>query len=653
VLAPAEQPGSLRRVAVSRLPAELLESAPEVYTAERAIVATEALLERKLVVVRSRDEIRRRFPASDAFWGDEPIEAIVALPLEFGDLLGVITFSFADAAAAGEDRLVFFVEIAREAAEALERARLYEASEESRDRLATMVDTSPLPVFAFDVQGNTTIWNPAAERLYGWSAAEVMNRPIPLFDEWGTRIMSDDAIGVLRGDALHNAPIRQRRRDGSVADLLVTLGPLEDRSGEVHEVFGFAVDVTERAELERRTAEAHQRERTLRQIVEAALPQRDLDALLTALVERVAATFDADRCTLLLLEDNVLRVRASHNIDPADVADVHVPFGAGFAGRVASTRRPWVVGDLSQIEVISGYLNRAGGSIAGVPLFAGGDVIGVLHVSSNATHRFTGADLRLLDFVAERAAQAIRDSRLGETERSTAVELQRSLLPARLPEIAGAEVAATYRPAVEGTMVGGDFYDIVAVNDHRWVIAVGDVAGKGPPAAALTAALRYTIRSSALRGDPLAETVRQASDALRETAGPDERHFATLILAAVTPNGTGHEVELARAGHPPALVVRASGIYERHEPAGTLLGLDRPKPIDLGRTTLMSGDTIVLVTDGVTEAWPTEGGYEQAVASAVADAGADLRGAIERLARTAAELRTRADDIAIVALRLL
>ena len=99
--------------------------------------------------------------------------------------------------------------------------------------------------------------------------------------------------------------------------------------------------------------------------------------------------------------------------------------------------------------------------------------------------------------------------------------------------------------------------------------------------------------------------------------------------------------------------MRASGLFERHEPAGTLLGLDRPKPIDVGRTTLQPGDTIVLVTDGVTEAWPTEGGYEQAVAAAVSDAGDDLNGAIDRLARTAADLRTRADDIAIVALRLL
>ena len=129
-------------------------------------------------------------------------------------------------------------------------------------------------------------------------------------------------------------------------------------------MFGFAVDVTERAELERRTAEAHQRERTLRQIVEAALPQRDLDALLTGLVERVAATFEADRAVLLLLEDGVLRVRASHNVDPADAAEVHVPLGRrvrGPGGRhppAVGGRRPVPDRRGQQLPVPGGRLDR-------------------------------------------------------------------------------------------------------------------------------------------------------------------------------------------------------------------------------------------------------------------------------------------------------
>src|SRR6476619_1382841 len=122
VLAPTGDPGALRRVAVSSLPDELMRRAPDVYTSDQPIVATQALLDRRLVVVRGRDEIERQFPASDAFWGAEPIEAIVALPLEFGELLGVITFSFEHRSAAGDDRLVFFHEIAREAGEARARA---------------------------------------------------------------------------------------------------------------------------------------------------------------------------------------------------------------------------------------------------------------------------------------------------------------------------------------------------------------------------------------------------------------------------------------------------------------------------------------------------------------------------------------------------
>jgi PAS domain-containing protein len=135
--------------------------------------------------------------------------------------------------------------------------------------------------------------------------------------------------------------MRHRRRDGSVMTCWSRWGA-GDRAGDVHEVFGFAVDVTERAALERRTAEAHQRER-LRQIVEA-LPRRDLDCW-PGWWSGWPRRSNRPR-VLLLLEDGVLRVRASR-VDPADAARC-VQLRTGFAGRVAATRRPWVVGDLSR-----------------------------------------------------------------------------------------------------------------------------------------------------------------------------------------------------------------------------------------------------------------------------------------------------------------
>ena len=126
-------------------------------------------------------------------------------------------------------------------------------------------------------------------------------------------------------------------------------------------------------ELSHEQAEAAgRREQKLRHVVEAALPQRDVEALLQGLVEEVAAAFEADRGVLLLLDDGYLTVRAAHNLGSDVASEVRVPVGAGFAGRVAADRRAWVVDDLSQIDVVSEYLRRAGGSIMGVPLIAAG-----------------------------------------------------------------------------------------------------------------------------------------------------------------------------------------------------------------------------------------------------------------------------------------
>jgi len=422
--------------------------------------------------------------------------------------------------------------------------------------------------------------------------------------------------------------------------------------GELDELFGELEQ--SRAEAQQavvRSREAHQRERKLRHIMDAALLQSDVDALLDGIAHELAEAFDADRAVLLLLEGDELRVRASHNLSEEVIAQVHVPVGKGFAGTIAATRRPRVVDDLSTIEVVSDYLARAGGSIAGVPLVADGAVIGVMHVSSDDLGRFDQDDVRLLEFVASRAARAIRDSQRAETDRSTAAELQRSLLPAELPAIRDAQVEATYRAAVEGTTVGGDFYDVIDIGEDCWLLVVGDVSGKGPKAAALTAALRYTIRASALNGDPLPDTVRLASDALAEAVGSDDLQFATALVARLAVTDDGHVIDLVRAGHPPALVVHGNGRTERLEPPGSLLGLASAPPAGMVRVTLGPGDVLLLVTDGVTEAWLDEAEYERDVAGLAAAHGDSLAGLVDALAAAAAGRRHRADDIAILAVR--
>ena len=133
------------------------------------------------------------------------------------------------------------------------------------------------------------------------------------------------------------------------------------------------------------------------------------------------------------------------------------------------------------------------------PLVVRGRVIGALTLLFGAARRRPGdADLDLATQVAARAATAIDNARLYRDRSHIARTLQRSLLPPRLPRIEGFEIAARYRAAGEGNEVGGDFYDVFQRTDSSWIVALGDVCGKGAEAAALTALARYTLRAAAI-----------------------------------------------------------------------------------------------------------------------------------------------------------
>src|SRR5207248_11443603 len=134
-----------------------------------------------------------------------------------------------------------------------------------------------------------------------------------------------------------------------------------------------------------------------------------------------------------------------------------------------------------------------------VPLAARGRTLGALTLVAAESGRHYGpADLAVAEDLARRAAQAVDNARLFTQQRHIARTLQESLLPPKLPEIPGVEVAARYEAAGLGTEVGGDFYDLFET-DGEWGVVMGDVCGKGPEAAAVTGLARYTIRAAAMR----------------------------------------------------------------------------------------------------------------------------------------------------------
>ncbi len=194
------------------------------------------------------------------------------------------------------------------------------------------------------------------------------------------------------------------------------------------------------------------------------------------------------------------------------------------------------------------------------------------------------------------------------TERRTREWLERSLLPEALLPVPGLEIGSRYLPGASSTeYAGGDFYDAVR-RGNQVTLIIGDVQGKGLEAATLTSLARHTLRSSALRGLEPAAVLNELNDALlygqaeqAASGGDHPPRFVTAAAATFTPTASGFDVVIARAGHPPPIVVRSRGEIELVEPRGILLGV-QPRPrIDEASIHLEHADTVLLYTDGVTE----------------------------------------------------
>jgi sigma-B regulation protein RsbU (phosphoserine phosphatase) len=339
---------------------------------------------------------------------------------------------------------------------------------------------------------------------------------------------------------------------------------------------------------------------SLKRVTSAALAYLDLDDLLSELLDRTTDILDVDTAAILLLEEDrgVLAARAAKGLEEEVERGFKLPVGAGFAGRVAASRQPVVIEDLenSSIEVVNPLL-RANGvrSLLGVPLIVERRLVGVLHVGTLKRRGFNSDDIHLLRTVADRAALAIDHGRLTE-QRRAARHLQRRLLPQALPEISEFELAARYLPASSDAGVGGDWYDVITLPDGRVGVAIGDVVGKGAPAAAYMGELRSALRAYALEGVGPGEALARLGRFVDLQRG----QMATLVYAIVDPSDS--RIYIARAGHPyPLLVHPERGAIYLTSASGPPLGIGKLDNFTEQEASLEVGSTLLLYTDGLLE----------------------------------------------------
>lgn len=241
---------------------------------------------------------------------------------------------------------------------------------------------------------------------------------------------------------------------------------------------------------------------------------------------------------------------------------------------------------------------------------------------------------------------------VGARDFAAAIDVQRRLLPQDCPAIAGLDYAGAYRPALG---VGGDYYDFIRLSDSEVGIAVGDVCGKGTPAALLMATLRAYLRGQALgRSADLAAVVANLNRLVYECS-PANR-YATFFYGEY--DATSRSLAYVNAGHLPPLVARGGAIL-RLECTGPVVGLMLESSYEARRITLERGDVLVAFTDGVSEAMNAVGDEwgDAGVTSAVAARGdCPARLLVDRIVGAADAFVDGApqyDDITVVALRVL
>jgi len=416
--------------------------------------------------------------------------------------------------------------------------------------------------FEWDIAADEVRWSANLSELRG----EQPGWHPTTFEAWVESVHPEDR-DRMRSTALeaaetgrgYESEFRTLRPDGEVRWAEARTHVVCDDDGRPQALVGLVTDVTERQRRSRGTAflaeaglelvRSLEVEPTLRKIVQLAVPEL------------------ADRCAIVLAGEG----------DRAAIGDVELA-AEGAVDKVLGNGRA----QLSSRAMI-------------VPMLARGRTLGAMTFVLEGTAREYGPfEVELAEELGRRAGLAVDNARLHEQVRGAAELLQRSLLPERLGA-PGVECAAAYRPGEDGTRVGGDWYDVFELPGRRCAIVVGDVVGRGLEAAATMGQLRAWLRTHAIRREDPAEVLADLDTDIELLGGVP---FATCAIAFLDPE-TGH-VQLATAGHLPALVVAGPDAWFAEGASGPPLGVELAARTT-GELVLERGTTLLLYTDGLVE----------------------------------------------------
>ena len=404
--------------------------------------------------------------------------------------------------------------------------------------------------------------------------------------------------------------------------------------------------------------------------VTAALTEApDADVAFQRLLPTLSEQLDWDAAALWQADDasGRLAYAGMWTAPGEDIATLHAATaGRSFArgesipGLAWQQRAPVVVDDLwTDPRFLRKAAARADGIRTGVafPVLRGGSVLAVIELFSRERRPVPPDLLEVLAHAGRQIGQFLDRLRAESKVRKLAETLQRSLLPSQLPPIPGIEVTARYRAGGDGAVVGGDTYDVMPLPDGRWMLLIADVCGTGAEAAAITAATRHTARAAASDGSPASVLAAVNAALLHEQDGGPLR-FVTACCVVLRPHAQGASAVVSVAGHPLPMVRSAEGEVAEVGDCGQPLGITADMEYGEVAVELPQGTTLLLYTDGVTEARNDAGLQfgEQGLATVLrATAGRGPEATVQAL-RDAVDEHLRgsrhgADDLAVLAVR--
>ncbi|MFL5893780.1 MAG: SpoIIE family protein phosphatase [Thermoleophilaceae bacterium] len=488
---------------------------------------------------------------------------------------------------------------------------------QSEERFRTAFANAPIGVVLADAEAVIIEVNNNLATMLGRHAADLVGTSV------GDMLHPDDREAALADYARlvagelptpYRREVRHLRADGLPVQTMLNSSLVRDAAGAPLHVIAQIEDITERKEAERERA-ARAKERAaraeaeavaetmgrLQSVTDVALRHLTLNELLREVLGRIRDTMGVQAVGILLLGDNEAGETFASGavITPEGKAEegVRIPVARDVARRIAGAGEVVTIEEVHDPLVLHPLLKESGiVSVAAAPLAVEGRLHGVLQVGSTTRRKFTSQDAGLLQLIADRAALAVQHARLYEREHGIVETLQRALLPSRLPQLPGVQVAARYLPGGMGSDVGGDWYDVLPLEDGRIGVAIGDVAGHGLRAATLMGQLRNSLRAYAIEGHGPAAVVERLNRLVRDV---EQGWMATLLYLVLSPDDS--EVCFANAGHMPALALEAGDARFIEAQRGPPLGVGADGDYVEVVEEVRPGSTLIVYTDGLVE----------------------------------------------------